>query len=139
MVGNDWKREGGEEITRGRAVHARARSFVYAFAGIKYVLGQPNFRIQLGAAAVVLIAAALLRVTAGEWLALILVSLAVLLTEMLNTVIELLVDLASPQYHPLAKVAKDVSAGAVLVAAFGSVAVGIYVFVPRIGHLLGWS
>jgi diacylglycerol kinase len=55
--------------------------------------------------------------------------------EMLNTVIEAVVDLASPEYHPLAQRAKDLAAGAVLMAAFASVIVGVYVFVPRLIHL----
>lgn len=116
----------------------RGRSFRYAFAGIRHALGEPNFRVQLGAAVAALILAALLHVRPGEWLALILVSLAVLLMEMLNTVVEVLVDLASPEYHPHAKVAKDVAAGAVLVAALGSVIVGAYVFIPRLIHLAGF-
>lgn len=125
-----------EKPTYRAAARARAASFRYAFAGVRYVLGEPNFRIQLAVAALVLIAAALLRVSAGEWLALILVSVAVLLMEMLNTAIEALVDIAAPEYHPLAKVAKDVTAGAVLVAAAASVIVGIYVFIPHLLRLM---
>lgn len=101
------------------------------------MLGQPNFRIQLALGALALALAGLLRVSPGEWLALILVSLAVLLMEMLNTVIEAVVDLASPDYHPLAKVAKDVAAGAVLIAALASLVVGAYIFVPRLLDLIG--
>lgn len=119
------------------ALAARLRSFRFAFAGIRYVLGEPNFRIQLAAAVVVLVAAALLRVRPGEWLALILVSLAVLLMEMLNTAVEALVDLAAPQPHPLAKVAKDVAAGAVLTSALAAVVVGVYVFAPHLPGLVG--
>lgn len=120
------------------ALARRVRSFRFAFRGIKLASAEPNFRIQLAAAAVVLIAAGLLRVQPGEWLALILVSMAVLLMEMLNTVIEAVVDLASPEYHPLARRAKDLAAGAVLMAAFAAVIVGVYVFVPRLVHLFGW-
>jgi diacylglycerol kinase (ATP) len=53
---------------------------------------------------------------------------------MLNTVVEAAVDLASPAYHPLARIAKDVSAGAVLVTSLGAIAVGLLIFLP---HLLG--
>ncbi|HZU13730.1 MAG TPA: diacylglycerol kinase family protein [Chloroflexota bacterium] len=125
-----------EKPTYGAAARARAASFRYAIEGVRYALGEPNFRIHLMATAVVLIAAALLRVSAGEWLALILVSLAVLLMEMLNTTIEALVDIAAPEYHPLAKVAKDVAAGAVLIAAVAAVIVGIYVFTPHLLRLV---
>lgn len=133
-------RNDGEKAQSGGyrgAVHGRAKSFGHAFAGVRHVLGQPNFRIQLALGALALALAGLLRVSPGEWLALILVSLAVLLMEMLNTVIEAVVDLASPDYHPLAKVAKDVAAGAVLIAALASLVVGAYIFVPRLLDLIG--
>lgn len=115
----------------------RIQSFRYAFAGIRYTLGQPNFRIQLALALLALIAAALLRVSPGEWLAVILVSLAVLLMEMVNTAIEAAVDLASPEYHPAARVAKDVAAGAVATASLAAVIVAVYIFVPRLLRVLG--
>jgi diacylglycerol kinase len=57
----------------------------------------------------------------------------VLATEMINTVVEAVVDLVSPTYHPLARVAKDVAAGAVLVTAFGAVLVGLFLFLPALG------
>lgn len=85
---------------------------------------------------IALAVAAALRVSPGEWLAIILVSLAVLTMEMLNTVVEAVVDLASPELHPLARVAKDVAAGAVLLSALASVVVGVYVFVPHLVRLL---
>jgi len=119
------------------ALGGRVRGFRFAFAGIRYVLDEPSFRVQLAIAFIVLIAAALLRVQPAEWLALILVSLAVLLMEMLNTAIEAVVDLASPQYDPLAKTAKDVAAGAVLVAVTGAVLVGAYIFLPHLARLAG--
>lgn len=114
------------------AIAGRVASFRYAFAGLRYVLGEPNFRIQLGLFALALIAAAIARVSLGEWLAIILVGMAVLLMEMLNTVIESLVNLAAPEYHPLARTAKDVAAGAVLLSAIASVIVAIYIFLPRL-------
>jgi diacylglycerol kinase len=122
------------------ALAGRLTSFRYAFAGIRYVLGEPNFRVQLSIFAVALIVAAVVRVRPGEWLAIVLVGLAVLVMEMLNTVIEAVVDLTAPEYHPLAKTAKDVAAGAVLLAAFASIIVAGYIFVPRLAtavHGLG--
>ncbi|TYZ11525.1 diacylglycerol kinase family protein [Hymenobacter lutimineralis] len=76
--------------------------------------------------------------TRGEWA---LVALAVGLVwslELVNTAIEAVVNLVSPEYHPLAGRAKDVAAGAVLVGAVAALAVGLLVFGPRIGALLGW-
>jgi diacylglycerol kinase (ATP) len=117
----------------GRA-HTLGRSFAYAFAGIGYCLRtQRNFRIHLLATGAVLVVGALLGLAAVEWAILALTVTMVLAAEMVNTVIEATVDLASPGYHPLAKVAKDVAAGAVLVTALGAVVIGVCIFVP---HLL---
>lgn len=124
-------------MAKASTLRARVRSFRYALAGIRHAFDGPNFRIQLCAGILVLIAGALLRVTAAQWLVLLLTSLAVLITEMLNTAIEAAVDVASPTFHPQARIAKDVAAGAVLTAATASVVVGLYIFVPRILHLVG--
>ena len=55
--------------------------------------------------------------------------------ELLNTAIEALVDLASPAFHPLAKIAKDAAAGAILLVVLGSVAAGLIIFLPRLWRL----
>jgi diacylglycerol kinase (ATP) len=73
-----------------------------------------------------------LALTPAEWAAVLAMITLVLALEMLNTAVEAAVDLASPELHPLAKVAKDVTAGAVLVAAIGSVAVAAVLFLPRL-------
>jgi diacylglycerol kinase (ATP) len=112
-------------------------SFRYAFAGIGYLLWtQRNAKIHtaLGAAAVAL--GFLLRIERGEWLALVLTIVLVLAAEGVNTAVEAAVDLASPAYHPLAKVAKDVAAGTVLLTAIGSVIVGLILFLPHLLPLL---
>ena len=70
-----------------------------------------------------------------EWCCLVLCFMAVWTTEALNTALELLTDLASPEFHPLAGRAKDVAAGAVLIAAIGSTIVGGIVFVPHVWQL----
>jgi diacylglycerol kinase (ATP) len=113
-------------------------SFRYAFAGIGYLLWtQRNAKIHtaLGVAAVVL--GFLLRIERGEWLALVLTIVLVLAAEGVNTAVEAAVDLASPAYHPLAKVAKDVAAGTVLLTAIGAVIVGIIIFLPHLLEFLG--
>jgi diacylglycerol kinase (ATP) len=108
-------------------------SFRYAFAGIRYLLWtQRNAKVQtaLGLAAVAL--GFLLRIERDEWLALVLTIALVLAAEGVNTALEAVVDLASPIYHPLAKVAKDVAAGTVLLTAIASVIVGLILFLPRL-------
>ena len=104
-----------------------------AFNGLGLVFrSQDSARIQLIAALAVVVLGVLLRVSAPEWCALVLAMALVLTAEALNTSIELIVDLASPEFHVLAGRAKDVAAGAVLIAALGSVAIGLLVFVPHV-------
>ncbi len=104
-----------------------ANSFKYAFRGIWHcVVSERNFRIHLVAAAYVAALAVLLEVDAEHFALLFLAISSVLVMEMLNTAIETLVDLASPHQHPLAKIAKDVAAGAVLVSACASVGGGFW-------------
>ncbi len=108
-------------------------SFRYAFAGIWWAIKtQRNMRVHLvlGICAV-LLAIALGLDTAREAILALTVTL-VLVAEMINTVVEAVVDLVSPTYHPLARVAKDVAAGAVLVTAIGSVVVGLFIFLPNL-------
>jgi undecaprenol kinase len=66
-----------------------------------------------------------------EWCVILIVIAAIISLEMVNTAIEAIVDLASPQIHPLAKIAKDVGAGAVLVFAIASVIIGGLIFLPK--------
>ncbi|MEM1483653.1 diacylglycerol kinase family protein [Oscillospiraceae bacterium PP1C4] len=102
-------------------------SFKYAFSGIRHCMRcERNFRIHVVAAAYVMLLAALLQLDRMRFAVLLLTIANVLVMEMLNTAIETLVDLASPQQHPLAKIAKDVAAGAVLVSAATSVGVGFW-------------
>jgi diacylglycerol kinase (ATP) len=111
-----------------------ASSFRYAFAGLRYLLWtQRNAKIHtaIGLAAVAL--GFVLGIDRNEWLTLTLMITIVLAAEGINTAIEAAVDLASPTYHPLAKIAKDVGAGTVLLTAVASVIVGLLLFLP---HLL---
>jgi len=111
-------------------------SFRYAFAGLSYVARtQRNFRIHLALGGLSALLALLLGFSPVEWAVLAGIITLVLLGEMLNTVVEAAVDLASPGYHPLAKVAKDVAAGAVLLTAIGAVVGGAFLFLP---HLVHW-
>jgi diacylglycerol kinase len=111
--------------------HGLIGSFGFAFAGIAYLFRtQRNARIHAVVAVIVCILAAWLRVTRIEWAILILAIACVLILEGLNTALEAAVDLASPQIHPLAKIAKDVTAGMVLIAAIASVSIGLLILGP---------
>ncbi len=113
-------------------------SFAFAWQGIVHVVRtQRNMRVHLGAAAAVLAAAALLGVSRVELAVLLLCIMAVLSLEMLNTVVEAVVDLATEEYHPLAKIAKDVAAGAVLVTSIGAACIGLLILGPHLARALG--
>jgi len=114
-------------------------SFRYAFAGLWYALRtQRNLRIHLTAATIVVLLGVLCQVSPVEWAILALTIGAVAISELFNTVVEALVNLISPERHPLAKVAKDVAAAAVLCMAIMAVAVGLAVFAPRLVSLISW-
>lgn len=114
---------------------SRVKSFQVAGSGLKHaVFTQVNFQIQLCVALIVLLVAAALKFSRIEWLILIITIGIVLLAELLNTVVEVVVDLAvQEKLLPEAKIAKDVSAAAVLLVSLISVIVGLILFLP---HLL---
>lgn len=118
----------------------RARSFGYAFAGWWYVLRtQRNAWIHAVASILVFGMALALRLQPRDIALLVLTVAMVWTAEFLNTALEAVVDLASPELHPLAKVGKDVSAAAVLVAALAAVVIGLLVMGPPLWQVLsGW-
>ena len=107
------------------------RSFYYAFQGIVSSMKEQNMRIHLFAAIVTIVASIVTGLSILEWCIVIIVVALVIGAEMFNTAIEKVVDLVSPDFHPLAKLAKDIAAGAVLVFACMSVIIGILIFVPK--------
>ena len=109
----------------------RIRSFGHAFRGIGTMLrSQRNAWIHALATTLVIGAGFGLRVSADGWKWLVLAMVSVWGAEALNTALELLADAAKPEFHPLVKKAKDVAAGAVLIAAIGAAAIGALVFIP---------
>lgn len=113
------------------------RSFGYAWAGILYLAKtQPNFRVHLTAMTGVVAVALGVGVTTAEFGVLVLAIGLVLLGEAVNTAIEAVVDLASPVVHPVAKIAKDVAAGGVLLAAMSAAVAGSVILGPRLFALL---
>ena len=108
-------------------------SFTWAFEGIVYVLRtQRNMRIHMGAGLLALFVALLLGVTRLEFIAVLGAVSLVLIAEMFNTAIEAAIDALVTHFHPLVKVAKDVAAGAVLVATANALAVAYLVFYNRL-------
>lgn len=106
-------------------------SFRYAFSGIIYALvTERHMKIHFLMMCIVIASGLYFGITKIEWLVLLLIIAIVISLEMVNTAIEKVVDLVTDEYHPLAKYAKDVAAGAVLVASIFAVIIGCVVFVP---------
>lgn len=109
------------------------RSFKHARAGAEHALRtQRNIWIHLFIGLLAILAAVWLRVTLTEVAILTLTIIFVVVTEMINTAIEEVVNLAKPETHPQAALAKNVAAGAVLLAAIGSVIIGFLILIPRL-------
>ena len=114
-------------------VKGRKSSFLAAFQGLSFVLKtQKNAWLHLLATSIVVILSFYLQLDRMEWLAVLLVIGLVWMAEFLNTAFEVIVDLASPEIHPLAKIGKDVGAASVLIAAILSIIVGVIVLGPAI-------
>lgn len=113
------------------------RSFVFAWEGITHAFAtQRNFKIHAAISVVVLIAGLVLRISLEQW-AIIAVTVALVFqAELFNTALEAVVDHVSPEFHALAKVAKDCAAGAVFITALISVIVGALIFLPRLAALV---
>jgi diacylglycerol kinase (ATP) len=126
------------EAGPARRSPSRAASFRYALSGwVHLVRTQPNARIHLAITVAVIAMGLWLRLGAKEWAILWLAIGLVFTAEAFNSAVEAMVDLASPQHHPLAKAAKDMGAGSVLFSACAAAMVGLFVLgPPLLGQLL---
>ena len=112
-------------------------SFKYAIEGfISSFKTERNMKIHVLAMLIVLIMGFYLKINITEWCFIIIAIALVIGSELFNTAIEAIVDIVSPEKNPKAKLAKDVSAGAVLVVAIGAAIIGCIIFVPKIIQLL---
>lgn len=113
-------------------------TFHFALQGIKHAfIYERNMRIHTMFSIVVIVFGFFFRLSLSEWLFILFAIGGVISLELINTAIERIVDLATTEYHPLAKQAKDISAGAVFLFSCLSVIVGIIVFLPKILQRLG--
>ena len=118
-------------------LYSRAHSFRYAFEGWWYVLRtQHNAWIHALLSTAVLILGLWCQIGRQEWAIIILTMMAVWIAEFMNTALEAVVDMTMPDPHPLAKVAKDVAAAAVLVGAIGAVLIGLLLLGPPLWEKL---
>ncbi|MDR0977086.1 MAG: diacylglycerol kinase family protein [Prevotellaceae bacterium] len=117
-------------------IKKQLKSFRYAWCGLKECARkEQNMCFHLVAAVLVVAVGAAFRITRTEWMLAVLCIGLVVAAELVNTAIESVVDLASPERHPLAARAKDVAAAAVLVCAVTAAVVGLIIFVPYLVKL----
>ena len=114
----------------------RLNSFRFAFQGLFDLFkSQPNARIHLIALTLVIATGFFVRLSNLEWSLVVICIALVLSMEAVNTALEYLTDLVSPDHHPLAGKAKDVAAAAVLIAAIAAATVGAILFIPKLSAL----
>ena len=113
------------------------KSFGYAFEGIfAGIRGERNMKIHCFAAVCVIVAGVLFHISVTEWCICLVLFGLILSLELVNTAIEAVVDLVTKDKKPLAKLAKDTAAGAVLIAAVMAAMAGLLIFVPKLVSLL---
>ncbi|HET6992074.1 MAG TPA: diacylglycerol kinase family protein [Bacteroidia bacterium] len=119
------------------SLQKRIRSFRHAINGIRLVIsGEHNMRIHLFAAVLAITAGFFLRISSHDWMAISFAIAFVFATELFNSAIESLADFISPGHHDDIGKIKDISAGAVLVAAISAVITGVLVFWPHLKLIL---
>jgi diacylglycerol kinase len=117
-------------------IKGRKQSFRNAFRGLNFAIRtQKNAQIHLAATVLVVTISLGLKVSLIEFAIILFCVAIVWITEIFNTALETLVDLCSPEYHPLAKISKDLSAAAVLISALFSAVIGLIILIPRIYQL----
>lgn len=113
-------------------------SFGHAFAGLGYALRtQPNIRIQAVSTLAVIIIGLWARLDAIQWALISLATGLVWIAELSNTALEAVVDLVSPEYHQIARIAKDVKAATVVIGSLAALMVGIFILLPAVLKRLG--
>jgi len=117
----------------GQQLQSLNKAFINAYSGLKYVfITQRNAKIHFLISLLVFLCGLFFRIESVQWIALVIVVGLVWAAECMNTGVEKLTDLASPEYHILARVAKDCAAAAVLMASITAIIVGLIIFIPRV-------
>ena len=134
MVSRDKIKIKGLKLDKKRLIN----SFKYAFEGIlQAYVGEQNLKIHTVIAILVIIFGFILKISYTEWLVCLVLIGLVLMAEFFNTSIEYLVDLGSPEIHPLAKATKDTASAGVLMMAIISAIIGLIIFVPKLISFIG--
>jgi len=122
-----------KETQKPFSIRARLKSFIYAFQGLAEMLKtEHNTWVHLVATIIIVILGFYKQISATEWCLIILSTMAVWVSEALNTAFEFLCDVTSPDFHPLVQKSKDVAAGAVLLSAIGAAIIAMIIFIPKI-------
>ena len=115
------------------------KSFGYAFQGIDTCIRKErNMKIHCGFSLLVVLAGIVLKISVTEWCICLVLFGLVMALELVNTSIEAVVDLVTEERKPLAKIAKDTAAGAVLIAAIMAAIIGCIIFIPKILQFFEW-
>ena len=134
MVSRDKIKIKGLKLDKKRLIN----SFKYAVEGIlQAYVGEQNLKIHTVIAILVIIFGFILKISYTEWLVCLVLIGLVLMAEFFNTSIEYLVDLVSPEIHPLAKATKDTASAGVLMMAIISAIIGLIIFVPKLISFIG--
>jgi len=135
---NSLRSESSDDLDPGPfTITGRLRSVTHAVRGVRLMLkSQHNAWLHACASIMVLVLGAVFRLDADHWCWLVIAIMSVWTAEALNTALEFLADVASPEFHPLIKRAKDVAAAAVLVSAVGAATIGFIVLGPYLLRLL---
>ncbi len=113
--------------------HSLLKSFQFAFSGLKEAVTKGrNFRIQISLGLLAVFLGLIFKLSEFEWLDLVIIITLILILELINTSLEAVVDLVSPEIKEKAKIAKDVAAAAVLVTSIASIIIGAIVFIPKL-------
>lgn len=116
------------------------RSFLFALQGFRIaVMTERNIKLMLGGALFAIVMGILLRIDAVSWACIVICIGCVLVTELINTSIETIVDLVSPEFHPLAGRAKDVAAAASWTMSLAAAVVGIIIYIRAFLVFMGWE
>ncbi|MBT8195772.1 MAG: diacylglycerol kinase family protein [Bacteroidia bacterium] len=122
---------------KSRGVKSRVNSFKYAFEGLSTLFkSEPNALIHLLAVLVVVFFGIFFEINKQEWIIVLLLFALVFISELFNSAIEYLSDIITTDHHPLIKKIKDMAAAAVLISALISLAIGLIIFIPKIGTFL---
>lgn len=122
----------GLKDNRAFSIQRLLLSLRFAGNGLKLAVTEPNMRVHFAAGIIVSAAGFIFSLTRLEWCVIVVTIAGILSLEMVNTAIEKTVDLVTDEYKPLAKMAKDLAAGAVLLFACAAVVIGLIIFIPKL-------